>query len=137
MTDPTPELPVINVPLAELEHIVLRVHRSKLGSVLSAYRAGIVLPPIWLSRPSPTAALELQDGNHRLHGARLLGHATVRAILATGAEQIQLAEQLWSIGAIGVSDAAARSAVRRHREFVARCGLAHLFPDFHRPQQEN
>lgn len=123
------ELPVVDVPLVDLDHIKTRTGNWKLTPVLAGLRAGATLPPIWISRDSADSPWQLDDGNHRLCAARQLGHAAIRAIVATGAEQIRLAEQLWRIGAIGVSDAEARSAVRRHRAAITRCGLAHLFPD--------
>lgn len=135
MTATAPVLPVVEVALAEIAYITVTVHPFKLGSVLNAHRASVALPPIWLSRSSPTAAWALQDGNHRIHAARMLGHVTIRAVTATGADQIATGEYLWSIGAIGVSDSDARSAVRRHREALARCGLAHLFPDLTETRQ--
>lgn len=127
-----PELPVLDVPLAELAHIETVVGRGKLVDVLRGLRSGVELPPIWLSREHAGSPWRLEDGNHRLHAARVLGRPTIRAVVAVGPDQIALGERRWLEGTIGLNETDSRfyaQQLERQRAALERCGLAHLYEE--------
>lgn len=91
------------IALAELAHVVTHNGAAKTESFI-AWRQrepDSIPPPIWCHRTAPTAPLLLQDGNHRLATARVLGHGFIDAIISTGAAEFAVHKELYRWGLIG------------------------------------